>query len=135
MITPYLNISGKANEALEFYEGVFKGRDKRIMRYGDAPQNPEFPVGEEQKNLVMYAEMTVCGTKLSFSDTQENVNKDGMVSLAVDFATEDEVRDAYEKLKDGGEVLMELAPQFYSPLFGWVVDKFGISWQIICSKQ
>lgn len=57
-----------------------------------------------------------------------------MISLAVDYKTEQEVREAFEQLKQGGEVLMELAPQFFSPLYGWVLDKFGVSWQLICLK-
>lgn len=105
------------------------------MRYGEAPPNPAFPIREEDKNLVLHAEMTISGTKLNFSDTQDTVSEGSMISLAVDFKTEGEVREAFEQLMQGGEVLMELAPQFFSPLYGWVIDKFGVSWQIICTKQ
>lgn len=135
MVTPYLYFAGQAAEAVDFYEKVFNGQGKRILRFGDAPPNPHFPVSEQQKNLVMHAEMTISGTKMSFSDTQTETGKGGMISLAADFNTEQEVREAFEQLKDGGKVLMELAPQFFSPMYGWVLDKFGISWQLICLKK
>lgn len=135
MITPYLNFAGQAGEAIEFYEKVFHGQNKQVMRYGDAPPNPQFPIREEDKNLVLHAEMTISGTKLNFSDTQDAINEGSMISLAVDFRTENEVREAFDKLKEGGEVLMELEPQFFSPLYGWVIDKYGVSWQIVCLKQ
>jgi len=43
----------------------------------------------------------------------------------------EEVIDTFNKLKEDGEVLMELSQQFFSPMYGWVKDKFGIGWQII----
>ena len=134
MVTPFLNFAGQANEAIGFYEKVFHGTDKKVLRFGDGPANLDFPVPEELKNHVLHAEMTICGTKVSFSDTQEDVGGGGMISLAVDFQTQEEVRAVYDQLKEDGEVLMELAPQFFSPLYGWVADKFGIGWQIICLK-
>ena len=134
MVTPFLNFAGKASEAIDFYEKVFHSNDKKVLRFQDAPPSPDFPVPEHMKNYVMHAEMTINGTKVSFSDTQDSVKDGSMISLAVDFPTEDKVREAYEALKEGGLVLMELAPQFFSPLYGWVVDKYGISWQIICAK-
>jgi len=132
MITPFINFSGRCNEAIEFYEKIFNGQDKCIMRFKDAPPNPDFPIPEEMKDYVLHAEMVICGTKVMFSDTQRGVVPGNMISLAVNFPTEVEVRDIFNKLKEGGEVLMELSPQFFSPLYGWVKDKFDIGWQIIC---
>ncbi len=131
MITPFLNFAGRASEAIDFYEKVFNGQDKRVMRYSDAP-NPSFPFPDAMKNYVLHAEMTISGTRVNFSDTQQNVVPGGMITLAVDLPTQDEVRSVYTQLSEGGEILMELAPQFFSPLYGWVLDKFGIGWQIIC---
>ncbi|KJS84438.1 MAG: hypothetical protein JM58_10815 [Peptococcaceae bacterium BICA1-8] len=132
MITPFINFSGRCNEAIAFYEKVFNGQDKRIMRFIDAPPNPDYPIPEYMKEYVLHAEMTISDTKISFSDTQQGVVPGNMISLAVNFPSEDEVKDTFNKLKEDGEVLMELSPQFFSPMYGWVKDKFGIGWQIIC---
>ena len=134
MITPFINFSGRCNEAIDFYEKVFNGQDKLIMRYKDAPPNPDFIVPENMKEYVLHAEMTIAGTRVNFSDTQQDVVYGDIISLAVSFPTIDEVKDTFNKLKEDGEVLMELSPQFYSPMYGWVKDKYGIGWQIICKQ-
>lgn len=131
MVEPYLNLTGKSGEAIAFYEKVFHGEDIRVMHFKDAPPNPEFPIPEEKKDMVLHAEMIIRGTKFNFSDTQENVIPGNMISLAVRFPTADEVTDVFNQLKEGGEILMELAPQFYSPMYGWVKDKYGVGWQLI----
>jgi len=132
MVEPYLNLSGKSSEAIDFYERVFHGQAKQVMYFKDAPQNPDFPVPNEIKDYVLHAEMIICGTKFNFSDTQEDVVPGNMISLAVRLATADKVTSVFDQLKEGGEVLMELAPQFYSPMYGWVKDKYGVGWQLIC---
>lgn len=134
MITPYIYFSGRCREAISFYEKVFNGQDTRIMRYGDAPLHPDYPVPEAIKDYILHAEMTISGTRLSFSDMQEEVVPGNMISLAVEYATAEEVEKIFHMLEEGGEVLMELAPQFFSPMYGWVKDKFGVGWQIICRK-
>lgn len=132
MITPFINFAGRCSEALAFYEKALNGQDKRVMYYKDAPPNPDFPIPDHMKDYVLHAEMTICGTKVSFSDTQQDVVPGDIISLAINYPTADEVKDAFNRLKEDGEVLMELSPQFFSPMYGWVKDKFGIGWQIIC---
>lgn len=134
MVEPYLNLSGKSGEAIDFYEKVFQGQGKQIMRFKDAPPNPDFPIPENMKEWVLHAEMMICGTKFNFSDTQEDVVPGNMISLAVRLATADEVTAVFNQLKEGGEILMKLAPQFYSPMYGWVKDKYGVGWQLICEQ-
>lgn len=131
MVEPYLNLNGKANEAIAFYENIFQGRDKTIMQYKDAPGDPNYPIPDELKELVLHAEIDIRGTRMHFSDIQSNVTAGNMISLAVTFHTAEEVESAYNQLRTGGEVLMELGPQFFSPMYGWVKDKFDVSWQLI----
>ncbi len=132
MVEPYLNFNGRCNEAIDFYEKVFHGQGKQIMRFKDAPPSPDFAIPEEMKEYVLHAEMNIAGTKLHFSDTQDHAVGGDIISLAVTLATPEEVTAAFNQLKEGGEVLMELAPQFYSPMYGWVKDKFGVGWQLMC---
>ena len=132
VIEPYLNFNGNCNEAIEFYEKVFNGTEKKIMFYKDLPPNSEYPIPEEMKELVLHAEMTISATKVNFSDMKEHVIPGNMISFAVRFATQDEVISSFNQLKEGGEVLMELGQQFFSPMYGWIKDKYGVGWQLIC---
>ena len=52
------------------------------------------------------------------------------ISMFALFETEDETKNAWDKLNDGGTVLMPLDKYPWSNLYGWVQDKFGISWQV-----
>lgn len=134
MVQPYLYLNGNCSEAIDFYEKVFNGENKKIMRYKDAPANPNFPVPDKMRELVLHAEMNINGTQFNFSDSMEKIIPGNMISLALSFGITDEVVSTFNKLKEDGEVLMELAPQFFSPMYGWVKDKFGVGWQLICQK-
>lgn len=48
--------------------------------------------------------------------------------------TEEEISRAFGKLSQDGMVLMPLAASFVSEKFGWVVDKYGVSWQLNLEK-
>ena len=131
MIEPYIYFNGNAKQAIDFYERIFKGEDKQIMYYKDVPENPEFKIPDSMRERVLHSEMTISSTKVHFSDAQNEMTPGNNISFAMQFDTPQEVRDKFNALKDGGEILMELAPQFFSPMYGWVRDKFGISWQLI----
>ena len=52
-------------------------------------------------------------------------------SLSITAANEREADRLFEALGDGGQVQMPLAKTFFSPRFGMVADKFGVSWMVI----
>ncbi|MEF9479019.1 VOC family protein [Chryseobacterium sp. 1B4] len=49
--------------------------------------------------------------------------------------TEDEVQKYWDRLLDGGIALMELGSYSWSPKYGWVQDKYGVTWQIIPGRK
>ncbi|WP_051317066.1 VOC family protein [Ectobacillus panaciterrae] len=55
----------------------------------------------------------------------------GNIDLALEFASEEEARKAFEGLSRGGEVLMPFDRVFWGAMFGRVTDPFGISWNIM----
>lgn len=134
-LIPYLTFNGNCEEAVNFYQNVLGG-ESQILRYGDAPPNPEFPLPDEVKNLVLHAELRKNGHILRFSDTFPNApfSTGNNISFTLEFDTKDETRAIYEALSEGGKVEMELQETFFSPLYGKFTDKFGIIWQIICKK-
>jgi len=132
MIEPYIYLNGTCAEAVDFYEQVFEGKDKKVMYFKDMPQNPNYPVPSELKELVMHAEMLIHGTRVNFSDIEEKVVASNMISLAVRFSNPDYVVGTFNQLKEGGEICMALGKQFFSPMYGWVKDKYGVGWQLIC---
>lgn len=132
MIVPFINFTGQAGDAIALYETVFDVQNKKIFYYRDMPADmkPHFP--PETDNYVMHSEMTINGTTVWIGDSMQPVTSGDMVSLSVPLNSADEVRLVFNKLKEGGVVLMELEPTFYSPLFGTVKDRFGVIWHLIC---
>ena len=131
-VSAYLNFAGNCREAVEFYAKVFGSPAPRIMSYGDAPPDPAFPLDEATKKLVMHAEVEVAGTTLMFSDLPagRKVVVGDNVNLIVQSASSDDITRWFDALKAGGKIVMELGPQFWTGLYGFVYDKFGIGWQL-----
>lgn len=131
MISPALHFPGNCKEAIDFYEEVFQATDKYIDYYHNAPSDSGMDVTEDTKDFVMHAGMTICGTQVNFSDTTDQVLAGNMMCLNVFFQSSDQVIHAYDLLKESGKIIVELGPQFFSPMYGSIEDKFGVKWQLI----
>lgn len=129
----YLNFDGRTEEALEFYKKAIGAKVETLMRFSESPQPcpPEsMPPGSENK--VMHASFKVGDTSLMASDCHcsSKPNFQGF-SLALSPANEAEADKLFAALSDGGQVQMPLGKTFFSPRFGVVVDRFGISWMVV----
>lgn len=131
MISPAIHFPGNCGEAICFYEAVFNATDKRVEYYRDAPAGSGMPVTDETKDLVMHASLTICGTPVNMSDSPDKVTAGDMICLNVFFDSPDGVRRAFGMLREGGNVTVDLGPQFFSPMYGSVVDRYGVKWQLI----
>lgn len=131
-IDVYINFNGNCREAVEFYAQVFSTEAPRIMTFGEAPPNPEFPLSEEAKNLVMHTELQICGGRVMFSDVFPGMefNQGNNITLVIISKNQDEITSFFNKLKEGGKVNLDLQETFWSKWYGMVTDKFGIGWQL-----
>ncbi|MGF9917564.1 VOC family protein [Paenibacillus ehimensis] len=130
-INVYLTFNGNCREAVEFYAEAFGTEKPQIMAFGDAPPNPEYPLPEEAKHLVMHARLTINGSIVMFSDTFPGTpfTAGNNISLSVVSKNIDEIKTYFNKLKEGGNVGMDLQETFWSKCYGQLTDKFGIPWQ------
>jgi len=129
-IYPYLVMNGNGQEAVKFYQNALGAEVVSLQTFGDMPGNADKP--ENVKNLVLNAQLQVGGFNLMLSDTfPGNPYQVGdQVSIAVLFDNPETTKEVYEKLKDGGKVIMELQQTFWSPSYGQLTDKFGVTWQL-----
>jgi len=130
-IQAYVNFAGNCREALAFYAKAFGAPEPRIMAFGDMPPDPGFPLTPETKDLVMHAELEFAGGKLLFSDTPPGMplTMGDNISLIVQWKDEADLRRWWDALQGGGKVAMPLGPTFWSKLYGFVTDRFGVGWQ------
>ena len=138
-IFTFLMFSGTAEEAMNHYISVFEQSEIiSISRYGENKDNAPFQleVGDEEK--VLHATFSLKGQVFMCVD---NINRQAplsftpAMSLFVTFDTEEEIDQIFEKLSQDGKVLMPLAESFWSAKFGWVEDKYGVSWQLNLEKS
>jgi len=129
MIGYYLMFNNNCEEALAVYEQAFGAKVLHKQTYGDMPPNPNFPVAEEEKGLVLNAQFEIGGTVLMASDVGQLAAHKGS-NMYVTVTTEDKelVTQAWELLKEGGAIINDLQPTFFAELHGSLCDKFGISW-------
>jgi len=124
-IHSFLMFEGKAEEAMNTYISTFDQSEIiNITRYEANQGGPE--------GSVMMATFSIKGQEFMASDSyvKHAFTFTPSISMFVTCDTEEEVDYAFEKLSEGGKVLMPLDTYPFSPKFGWVNDKFGVSWQL-----
>jgi PhnB protein len=128
----YINFRGNCREAVEFYSDVFETEKPQIMTFGDAPSDPEYPISEETKGLVLHAALNIKGSNVMFSDTPADMpfTQGNNITLVISSNNIDEIKSLFSKLKEGGNVIMDLQETFWSKCYGFLTDKYGIGWQI-----
>jgi PhnB protein len=131
-VLPYLNFDGRCEEAVEFYRSALGAEVTAMMRFKDAPPSPESgqcpPVAADK---VMHASFRVGNTCVMASDGHsEGKPVFQGFSLALNVPNVAEAEKFFGALADGGKVMMPLAQTFFSPGFGIVTDRFGVSWMI-----
>lgn len=123
--TPYLVLSGQAEEAIAFYEKALGAKVETLMRFGDADSN----CPESQKDWVMHSALRVGDATIFLSDGQLGpAKKGGPVHVALDLDSAAQARGIFDALAAGGEVGQALFEAPWGSLFGALVDRYGIGW-------
>ena len=114
---------GKAEEAMRLYVSLFD--DSRVLdveRFGP----------DEEESGIKRATFTLAGREHVAMDSgrEHPFTFTPAMSLAVDCDDEQQLDEAFAALSDGGIILMPLADYGFSTKFGWLADRFGVSWQL-----
>lgn len=138
-IHPYLNFPGTCREALEFYKECFGGEIQSLQTFGEMPGFEESPdeVPEEAKKNIMHAEFKAEGIYFMASDgdPRGSVTMGDNVSLSIQLDDSKEQDKIFEKLSQGGRVLMPLEDTFWNSRFGLIADRYGITWMLDCPSE
>lgn len=120
-ITPHLWLDKEAKEAAEFYVSVFdNSRINSVATIHDTPSGDAETVAFQ---ILGYDFMAIsAGPYFKINPS---------ISFHVKCATVEEVDRIWEKVSVGGTPLMELGEYPFSKRYGWIQDKFGVSWQVI----
>lgn len=119
-ITPCLWFDDQAEEAVEFYAGIFRNsKILNISRYGEAGHE----MHRKRAGTVMTIAFELDGQGFTALNGGPMFKFNEAISFQVNCETQQEVDYYWEKLSDGGD---EKAQQC-----GWLKDKYGVSWQIV----
>lgn len=120
-ITPHLWFDKEAREAAEFYTSVFK--DSEIEDTSTIHNTPS--------GSVDIVTIELSGQEFTLISAGPLFKFNPSVSFLVACRTKDEVDALWDKLSEGGTALMELGEYPFSEKYGWVQDKYGLSWQVM----
>lgn len=132
IIQPYLFFEGRCEEAIAFYRHALGAEVVMLMHYGDSPDDSGCPDGTRPpKDKVMHATLRIGETQVMASDGFAN-GKPEFKGIALSLSVRDApaVQAVFDALADGGQVYQPLGPTFFSPAFGMVTDRFGVSWMV-----
>jgi predicted 3-demethylubiquinone-9 3-methyltransferase (glyoxalase superfamily) len=124
-ITPFLMFEGRAEEAMNYYTALFEQAEiTSISRYGPDEMGAE--------GSVKHAIFSVNGQEFMCIDSnlEHDFTFTPAISLYVNCQTEAEIDRLFEKLSNGGQILMPLDRYPFNEKFAWIADKFGVSWQL-----
>ncbi|PFD33351.1 hypothetical protein CN285_26880 [Bacillus cereus] len=128
-ITTFLMFEGNAEEAMNFYTSLFDQSEiVSISRY-DAN-------GPGKEGTVIHATFTLNGQEFMCIDSfvKHDFTFTPAMSLYVTCETEEEIETVFNKLAQDGAILMPLGSYPFSKKFGWLNDRYGVSWQLTLAE-
>ncbi|KPV44421.1 VOC family protein [Alicyclobacillus ferrooxydans] len=124
-LSPYI-FSDNAREQAALYADALGGEVVDIRTFADMPG-----ANEAEKDRVMHLVLKVGDATIYMADNGEKaVHRGHGLDLTLEFKTEEEARSAFEKLAQGGRVVMPLEQMFWGAVFGRLEDSYGVRWQI-----
>lgn len=124
-VSTHLMFDGHAEEAMNLYVSLFQDSEvTSIERYG--------PEGPGAEGSVKLATFTLVGRQFLCIDSpvKHAFNFTPSMSIFVECESEAELTGVFERLAAEGQVLMPIANYGFSTKFGWLSDRFGVSWQL-----
>lgn len=137
-ITPNLWFDGNAKEAADFYTSIFP--DGKVISTEYYPKSKEEGLADFQLELAgkpLTVEFELGGLKFIAINAGPEFKFNPSISFMLNFdPSKDEEAEAHlnelwEKLIEGGEALMPLDAYPFSKCYGWVKDRYGLTWQLI----
>ncbi|MBO9514666.1 MAG: VOC family protein [Variovorax sp.] len=132
-VQPYLMFDGRCEEALEFYKKALGAQVTMLMRFSESPEPPPPECAPVDGNKVMHSAFTVGESTVMASDGMTANGKPVFQGISLSLVAKDEAeaKRLFDALGNGGQVQMPLGKTFFSPAFGMVADRFGVSWMVV----
>jgi Uncharacterized protein conserved in bacteria len=136
LITPNFNFNGRCEEAIILYQKAFNAKIGCLLRYSDADvRDWNRELNFEQANYIYHAELFIGNQRIMMCDNMDvDLTNNTSLSLTMTFDTSDEVKEAYDILKDGSITIYPLHSTTYSSCEVVFIDKFGFRWGLMTEQ-
>jgi len=131
-IVPCIWFDDQAEQAAAFYVQTFP--DSRITAISRYPESSDNPSGRP-RGSVLTVEFEVAGQRFAALNGGPHFVVNPSISFFVHIDTTEDAERLFSVLADGGEALMPLDAYPWSERYGWVKDRFGVSWQVMAGRR
>lgn len=134
-ITPNLWFNHNAQEAVDFYLSVFP--DSKTISTVYYPKSTEEGLADFQKDLagkVLTTDFDIMGFRFVAINAGPEFTPNPSISFFITLDSKEEIDELWGKLTNGGKELMALTKYPFSQYYGWVQDKYNVSWQLILNN-
>jgi PhnB protein len=129
LVHPFLSFGGRCEEAIAFYCTALDAKVEMLRHFKESPEPlPGMPLDWGDK--VMHAILTIGASRVMATDGCWATRQSSECSLSLTLPDEAAAHHAFATLAKDGTVGMPLEKTFWSPCFGMVTDRFGISWMV-----
>lgn len=134
-VESYLCFEGRCEEAIEFYKRALGAQVEMLMRFKDSPEPPPPDCPPSPPEGIMHASIMVGESRLMLSDGMSSGKASfAGISLSITSKDVDGAHKVFNALSEGGQVQMPLTKTFWSPAFGMLSDRFGVTWMVMAPE-
>lgn len=131
-IVPCIWFDDQAEQAAAFYvRALPEGRVMAVSHYPESSDNP----GGKPRGSVLTVEFEVAGQRFTALNGGPVFVPNPSISFFLNVDTPESANRPFSALAEGGEVLMPIDTYPWSERYGWVKDRFGVSWQVIARRR
>ncbi|HLH31174.1 MAG TPA: VOC family protein [Terriglobia bacterium] len=130
----HLVFDGQCEKAFQFYAECFGAKIISMMKWNQTPAADQAPPGAGDR--IVHATMNASGTYVFGADAfPGKYEKPQGFFVLFSVNDSEQAERIFNKLADGGTIDMPMQETFWAARYGVVRDRFGIPWEINCSKQ
>ena len=130
-IIPCLWLDHQAEQAADFYTRLFpRGRIVARSHYPESAANPS----GKPRGSVLTVEFEVAGQRFTALNGGPHFTINPSISFFVHVESPEQADRMFAALAEGGQVLMALGEYPWSKRYGWVKDRFGVSFQVMAGR-
>lgn len=136
-LVPFILLDGRAREAINFYVKALGAEVTFIQTFGASPNDSGLDLSEAASERIAHSELRVGDAQLMVADSEPGkpASEGDLLTVCITTIDATEATRMYEALREGGEVKVPLGAFHFSPAYGVVKDKFGVTFQCFTSRR